>query len=388
MRDPDYGPDSLPRLGRLFADGADVVDHIIEIPLPGRTVASPTCDAPGHAAGVSLPSFVAGPENRLVAAAITRLMRDDRQQVQDEAPRAPTVWAFYGPSGSGKTHLARGLVRHWHDHHGPDSAEYLTAVDFRRALSAAIDGENVSELRDRIRGRLLLAIDDLHRLPDDDYLVEELRYTLDDLELAGGTVIVTSMQPAGTLANMPPDLRSRLSSGLVLQLAPPGTAARERLVRQVAAALGRPVSDEVAGRLANGLQGTASELFGAVFELLAAAPVNGMANVKQADRLLASRAARRPTLREITTVVAKYFRQPQAVLKSASRRQSAVLPRAVAVYLARELAGASYEQIGRALGGRDHTTIMHNYRKIDRQRQRDLAIQETLAELRRILLSG
>lgn len=364
-----------------------MVDLISEICLPGRTVVAPNGDLQARTASVTLPSFVAGPENRLVATAVARLMGDDFQPAQNGVPHAPAVLALYGPSGAGKTHLAHGLVRYWQSRHGPESAEYVTAADYRRALVAAIDADRVSEFRAQIRGRLLLAIDDLHRLPEDGYLLEDLRHTLDELASTCGAVIVTSPQPAGTLANLPPDLRSRLSAGLVLQLAPPGTAAREQLARQVAAALGRPISDEVAQRLAGGLRGTANELFGAVFELLAGSHRFDATNVKHAEQLLAARTARRPALREIASVVAKYFRQPQSVLKSASRRQSAVLPRAVVVYLARELAGASYDQIGRILGGRDHTTIMHNYRKIDRDRQHDPAIQEALAELRRILLN-
>jgi chromosomal replication initiator protein len=372
-------------LGRLFPDGADVVDHITEILLPGRTVAAQDRAAAGRASGVTLPCFVAGPENRLVATAVTTLMGGASCTRPPFA--MPSTLVLYGPSGCGKTHLARGLVEYWLERHGAESAEYLPAVDFRRALSDAIERDSVMAFRTRIRGRLLLAIDDLHRLPIVGYLVEELRYVLDEFELAGGTVVITSHQPAATLANMPADLRSRLVSGLTLQLAPPGTAARERLVRDLATALGRPLRDDVAGRLARGLEGSANELFGAVFELLAKPGGNNSPDVKQVDRLLASKATRRPTLREITNVVARHFRQSQGTLKSSSRRQSAVLPRSIIVYLARELAEASYEQIGRALGGRDHTTIMHNYKKIELLRRNDLAIQETIAELRRTLLN-
>jgi chromosomal replication initiator protein len=358
-----------------------VVDHITEIFLPGRTVASATGDALGFATGVMLPSFVAGPENRLVATAVGAL-------VDDVVNTGPRLLALYGPSGSGKTHLARGVVRHWQEHRGPESAEYFTASDFRRAFLAAIDADNVGDFRRRTRGRQLFAIDDLQQLPDDEYLLQELRYTLDEYAEAGGTVLITANEPVAALNNISADIRSRLSGGLVLQLALPGAAARQQILRQVAAALGRPLSEEVASRLASGIDGAAHELFAAVFELCASSPNSaGDADVKQAERLLAARAARRPTVREIVAVVAKYYRQPQAVLKSDSRRQSAVLPRATIIFLARELTDCTYEQIGRALGGRDHTTIMHSYKKIDHDRQHDLGIQESLDELRRILLS-
>ena len=76
---------------------------------------------------------------------------------------------------------------------------------------------------------------------------------------------------------------------------------------------------------------------------------------------------------EIVAIVAKYYGLPQKQLKSSSRKHAVVQGRATIIYLARELTGASYDEIGRALGGRDHTTIMHNYKKIERDRQRDLA---------------
>jgi chromosomal replication initiator protein len=303
------------------------------------------------------------------------------------AAALPKFLVFYGPSGSGKTHLARGLVHAWQDRYGSQCAEYFTASDLRREFAAALEADLVTEFRQRVRGRQLLAIDDLHQLPEEPYLLQELRHTLDEYEHQQRLVVLTAAGPPSTLPNLPSDLRSRLAAGLVLQLAPSGPAARQRIVLQTAAALGRPLNGEVATRLATGVPGSVNELFGAVFELCANSPISGD-DSEHADRLIASRAARQPTLREITAVVAKYYKQPQAVLKSASRRQAAVLPRAVIVYLARELGDHSYDSIGRALGGRDHSTIMHSYRKVQSAQQHDLGLQSALDELRRILLSG
>jgi chromosomal replication initiator protein len=330
-----------------------------------------------------LPSFVVGTENRLVASAVARLMPER----ETSATNRPTLLVLYGPSGCGKTHLSRGLVRIWQDRYGQECAAYFTAGDLRREFAAAMDVDQVCEFRQRIRSPQVLAIDDLHQLPDEPCLLQELRYALDEYGQNGRIVIVTSARPTSTLSNISADVRSRMAAGLVLQLAPPGTAARKQIVLQTVAALGRRFSGDVAARLAAGVPGSANDLFGAVFELCAITPLSSD-EVQNTDRLLASRAVRQPTLREIIAVVAKFYKQPQAVLKSASRRQSAVLPRAVIVYLARELADHSYHEIGRALGGRDHSTIMHNYRKVQSTRQHDLAIQNDLDEVTRILLSG
>jgi chromosomal replication initiator protein len=369
-----------------------VVDHITEIPLPGRTLASHANGPNGRPSGVTLPTFVAGPENRLVAATFCQLLQNANASpaVAPDLVRRrfrPNVLALFGPSGTGKTHLARGLVRYWQCCRGEASADYMTAQDFRRQFTQAMDTGTVVDFRRRFRSRQLLALDDLHRLPDDNYLLQELRYMLDAFEDSSATILVTSSRPVSTLSNMSPDLRGRLASGLMLQLAPPSTAARLRIARHVSTALDRPLSDDAISRLATGLRGTASQLVGALFELCADLPAGRVAGASHANRLLAARAARQPALREILAVVAKYYRLPQKHLKSNSRKQSAVLARATVVFLARDLTATSYERIGQALGGRDHTTIMHNYQKIERELERDAATQEAVDDLRRILLS-
>jgi chromosomal replication initiator protein len=378
--------------GRQIADGADVVDHITEISLPNRTHASRSEGRGMISPGIQLPTFVAGPENRLVAATFRRLfgqltLPHDEISGPKSGESFPRLIALFGASGTGKTHLSRGLVRRWQECRGDGSADYVTAQDFRQQLVEAMDRDAVAAFRHRIRSRELLVIEDLHRLPNDEYLLHELRFTLDAYEESTGVVLVTSHRPVTALGNLSPDMRSRLASGLMLQLAAPGKAARARIVQHMAAMLRQPLSEEAVSQLAAGLRGTASQLIGALYEMYAALPATTSAGVEHTTRLLASRASRQPALSEIVSIVAKYYALPQKQLKSSSRKHAVVQGRATIIYLARELSGASYEEIGRALGGRDHTTIMHNYKKIDRDRQRDLATQEALDDLRRILLS-
>jgi chromosomal replication initiator protein len=380
-------------LGLQFPDGADVVEQITEIPLPGlRVVAQPSKEVSAGEAGVNLsPVFVAGPENRIVAATFDRLLSQAQPSTDPAAasrtPVRPRLLALFGPSGVGKTHLSQGLVRHWQRNRGHAGAEYLTAQDFRHQLNAAMSGDCVLDFRERLRTRELVAIDDVHRLPCDDYLLHEFRSALDALDAHGAMVVVTSTKPVTMLTNLSADLRSRLASGLMLQLAAPGVAARTRIVRLASSALGRSLSDDAVQRLATGLRGTANRVIGAIFELFAELQSTTIATVDDANRLLSAQDARRPTTREIVAVVARHFGVPQKLLKSNSRKQHIVRARATAVYLARELSDESYQQIGRLLGGRDHTTIMHNFRKVQRDRQNDFAMQETLDDLRRVLLT-
>jgi chromosomal replication initiator protein len=369
-----------------------VVDDITEIPLPGRTLPSFRNGMVEDTAAVQLPAFVAGPENRLVAAAFQRLI-DGSDGVLNGARAGldtncrPRVLALFGPPGTGKTHLSRGLVQHWQLRRGAAAAEYLSAADFRREFTTAISCDAIVDFRRRLRSLELLAIDDLEQFPDDEHLARELRYTFDGLEENGALVVVTSQRPVVALPALGADVRGRLSQGLMLQLAGPGAAAQRRIVQHMTTALGKQLSDDVIQRLLHGMHGTASQLIGALLELFATAPAQAKkAGDTRAEQTLHSVATAKPTLQEIIAVVCRYYGLPQKQLKSSSRKQSAVTARATAVYLARELTLASYDQIGRALGGRDHTTIMHNYKKADRDRQTDFATQKALDELRRILL--
>lgn len=363
-----------------------MLNGVTDIPLPGRILASINATTGDGAQRHAIPAFVAGPENRLVAHAVGSLLQSAAHfstKPESAAHRNPfKLLILFGPSGTGKSHLAQGLVRHWQTQHGEETAVYTTAADFRHLLNDAIKRQAELEFRKQFRGRRLLVIEDLQHIPAGDHALEELRYTLDDYEENGGTVVVTASSPPSVLANLPSDLSSRLAVGLILQLASPGGAARTRIIRYAANALGRTLTDDAATRLARGLDGSANHLFRAVFELVGETTA-GTIDGARAERLLVDRAARRPTLRQIIAAVARQQRVTQAQLKSSSRRQSIVFARGLIAYLARELAGSNYEDIGRALGGRDHTTILHGYRKIAHDREHDPQIQQTLEQLRR-----
>lgn len=363
----------------MLTDGTDVVELVTEIPLRGRTFATAVREQRserGAGTRVTLESFIAGPENRVAASAIGRLL-------EAEADATTSLLAICGVSGTGKTHLARGLAQSWQERFGTAAAMYVTAAEFRQTLADAVRHDTVAEFRERVRGHRLLVIDDLDRLPRDEYVQQELRFTIDAFAETGAMLVVTSAKPLGMVRELAADVRSRLAAGLELRLAVPEEAARTTLVRQTAAALGRPLSDDAAARFAAGIGGTANDLFGALFEYNArfAAAGGSSSEMAAVDEFLTFRSTRRPAMNEILQAVARHFRVPQKVLKSSTRRQSAVAARAMAIYLARELAELSYERIGQALGGRDHTTIMHNYRKVADSLAHDPQIRQSLAEL-------
>ncbi len=337
-----------------------LVDGVTRIDLPSSSGGSEAVE------GFALPCFVAGPENRLAVPVLQKLLVGEIDQMFN-----PLV--LMGPTGSGKTHLARGIVRQLHGLLGSKAVEYFTAIDFARQVRAARTDNCLAELRDRLANLSLLVVEDLHRLPERTYIQRELRDTLDTLVDAGCAVVLT----AQNLSRLEAGLRDRMASGLAVRLRPPGTEARLEILHLAAEKRRLPFTDKQLQGLAQRVDGPAPRLLQALAELELSA-ANG-------DHGTTTR--KRVELKQIIAVVARYFSLTQSALKSSARRKSLVYARGITIHLARILTDLSYAQIGRKLGRRDHTTIMHAQRSVERLLTNDVSTQQAVEELHRILTS-
>jgi chromosomal replication initiator protein len=321
-----------------------------------------------------LGTFVAGPENRLPVLVLEKLLAGGGD-FTTAAWASPLV--LVGPLGSGKSLLARGIVRRWLSELGPDRVHYCTAIDFARQLLAARTDGMLSEFRASFAKLQLLVIEDLHKLPAKLALHHELRDLLDKLDDVGATVICTS-QSAPTAQNLlERGLADRLSGGLLLWLNHPNTDARLELLRLVALERGTRIDDRQLRTLAESVAGPVPQLFRALREWELAA--------KLGSSVVTARTG--ITAKDIVAVVGRYFGVTQAALRGPGRRKSLVFARSTAVYLLRTLTSGSYAQIGKELGHRDHSTIMHSMESMQLALATDSATQHAIEELRRILLA-
>jgi chromosomal replication initiator protein len=325
-------------------------------------------------------SFIAGPENRLLAEAIHSLLH--------ESPSPYNPLFLYGAPGTGKSHIARGLVQHWRSL--DRDAVYTTGADFARDFAAALDNESIARWRARQRDTSLLVVEEVHQLTGKPKAIEELLHTVEAIVTQQGQVVLTSTLAPEHIGAMPPRLAARLVGGLVVQIMPPGEAARLALIQRFAEIRGIALPAPASRMLASGALITAPELFGAVTELAVEAGVDGKpVGVERVRGLLADRrGSLRPTVRSIAALSAKYYGLKVAELTSPTRRRAVVQARNMAIYLARELAGKSLEQLGDHFGGRDHTTVLHGYRTIEERVRTDPAVRHALSELRKMLAHG
>lgn len=364
-----------------FGDGRiHLIDGVLQLELPGNDGLA--------TASRMLSSFVVGPENELAVAPLQRLLGDVELEA---ASRLFNPLVLVGGSGSGKSQLVQGIVRHWRTRLDPAQVEYFTAADFCREAQAATDEDRLPAWRAAIRSLRLLAIDDLQRLRPRPAFQQELRQAIDEITAAGGVVIATAEREPTTIGHLDSGLRDRLAAGLAVRLQRPSLAARRAILQLAASARGTILSEAELARLASREAASPAELIGRVAKHASsgspspetpATPPSPQASGERTDSDHREDFAR---LKQIIAVTARFYGLTQAALTGPARRTSLVEARNVAVYLARRLTSLSYADIGRGLGGRDHTTIMHADRRLAERLAHDPVTQQAVDELDRLL---
>lgn len=324
-----------------------------------------------------LTEFVAGPENALVRTLVG-------------AATAPSLaynpLVICGPAGVGKSTLAHLLAERRIAALGVKNAIITTGSDLFRALAHATDTKSVGDLRTRYHRCDLLLVDDLQTLADKGAAQHFLVTTFDALLRRGVLMIVTLRELPQLTADLSPGLASRLHGGLVVPLAPPQARARREIVRQLAASLELTLDDDLVTRLAehqSSSHTTAAELRHAVLQVAMVAAQRGQRLQPEliAEVLEGERPDTRTVFKQAAAAVARHYGITLADLRGKSRRQSVVEARSVAMYVCRRLTSASYAAIGRYFGNRDHTTVLHSCRKVERLAKDDPATKRLIEEL-------
>jgi chromosomal replication initiator protein len=339
-----------------------MAEAVVDIPLPAAIGGCPGVKEKAPGAGDTPGHFLAGPENRLVQVAV--------RAVLEERPNGYNPIVLYGPSGTGKSHLALGLAAEWKARNRR-RVECISAVDFARELAEAIEMQALEEFRIKYRRAGLLVFEDIgrliHRTSEKLSAQDDFLHTLDALIDGCAWVIVTSASAPNTMSGLLTALQSRLTAGLTVPLALPESDAKLAIINRLAESKKLNLPGSVARTLAVGFSGTVAELKGIITQLEVIARSAGCRiDDKKVRSLLAGRGSeRKPSIHEIALATARHFGLKLSELRSPSRQRAAVNARDAAVYLARNMIKCSFDEIGRYFGGRDHTTMMHGWHKIE-----------------------
>jgi chromosomal replication initiator protein len=331
-------------------------------------------------------SFIIGRSNALAHAAADRVARHTGAQ------------ALYNPLflhagvGLGKTHLLHAI-----GHEARAQGRriiYLTADRFMYGFVASLKAQTSLAFKERLRGIDLLIIDDVQFIQGKQ-IQQEFGHTLNSLIDAGRQVVVAADRPPTDLESLDERVRSRLAGGLVVEVGALDEQLRGSILTTRINALKAlhptfEVSPTVVSYVARAITANGRDLEGAVNRLLAHATLTGSAITLETAEiairdLVRNREPKRVKIEDIQKLVASRYNVSRSDILSERRTAAVVRPRQIAMYLSKVLTLRSLPEIGRRFGGRDHTTVLHAVRKIEKAIGEDHALNDEVELLKRML---
>ena len=327
--------------------------------------------------------FVIGDSNRLAhAAALT---------VAELPGQAYNPLFICGPPGVGKTHLMHSIASLLVEHNPGLVIRATTGESFTNEFRVALGDGQMDSFKTRFRHADVLLIDDVQFLERKAKTEEEFFHTFNALHEAGAQIVLTSDRPPRDLQALEDRLRERFEAGLVADIHPPDFNTRVAILRKRALHDGIDLDEEeVLERIARRVVLNVRALEGALIRTVAYSSLTGRPlSTELAEEVLAGlypqSTPRSCSVAEIQAAACEHFELTPGELLSSSRTARIAWPRQVAMYLARELTEDSLPAIGRHFGGRDHTTVLHAWRRTTERLAADASSRKTVDNIRRLL---
>ncbi|QAA75855.1 MAG: Chromosomal replication initiator protein DnaA [Candidatus Bipolaricaulis sibiricus] len=326
-------------------------------------------------------TFVQGRNSQLAFAAA--------QAVAEAPARAYNPLFIYGSVGLGKTHLLHAIGAHTLASPTDATVVYTTSERFATELIQSIASNTTEQFRAKYRTVGVLLIDDVHFLKNKEATQEELFHTFNELYGNGKQIVLSSDRAPGDLQGLQDRLVSRFRWGLVADIQAPDFETRAAILREKARRRGLEVPDEVVELIASRITTNVRDLEGALIRALAHAELcQAPVTAAMLEEILPKEdLSRKLTVEAIKNEVAATYRIPVSEIESPSRKKELVHARQIAIYLARELTDTSFPALGRSFGGRDHTTIMHSYQKMQELLRQIPLLRSEIESLRSAILN-
>ena len=358
---------------------------------PSQPPSSPATRKPAHDPDLlsnpklSFEQFVIGDSNRLAHAAALA--------VAEMPSQAYNPLFLCGPPGVGKTHLLRAIGALLLAHDPSLIVRAITGEQFTTEFLTALSARGTDAFKARFRHVDVLLIDDVQFLERKTRTEEEFFHTFNSLYEAGSQIVLTSDRPPRNLEDLEDRLRERFGSGLVADIAPPDRATRLAILRKRVTNddihLAEPAFlDVLADRITVNVRSLEGALIRIVaFGSLTGRPLTADLATEVLDGLYpTTRGAPQPrSIPQIQEAACKHFGISPDELISSTRATRVAWPRQLAMYLSRELTSESLPAIGRQFGGRDHTTVLHAWRRTSDRLTTDQRTQSAVASLRDLL---
>ena len=327
--------------------------------------------------------FVAGSSNQFAFAAA--------MAVANNPATTYNPLFIYGGVGLGKTHLVNAIGNAILKKSPATRVCYYTSEKFTNELINSIRYNRMDEFHKKFRSMDILLIDDIQFIAGKERTQEEFFHTFNTLYESHKQIVVTSDKFPKEIPGLEERLRSRFEWGLIADIQPPDVETKQAILKMKAEQNKIYLPEEVALFLANASSNNVRELEGYLVRLgayasLTSTPINLETARKVLKDILVER-SRELSIEDIIKKVSSHFNIKVTDLKSPKRLKAVVLPRQVAMYLARQLTTSSYPEIGERFGGKDHSTIIHAIRKVERMMEENYQLRQTVETLRQSLTS-
>ena len=322
-------------------------------------------------------AFVIGNGNQFARAAALA--------VAERPSRAYNPLFLYGGVGMGKTHLMHAIGHEVKRRQPVANICYVSAEKFTNEMITSLRNDRMTSFRDRFRSVDVLLIDDIQFIAQKERTQEEFFHTFSALHENMRQIVIASDRPPKELAEIEDRLRSRFEWGLIADIQPPDLETKVAILQKKAESDQVVLPTDVALFIASNVRTNVRELEGAMTRLVAWCQHNHMeitlASTQQCLKQFIDMQVRKVTIEAIQRAVAEQFGMKVADLKQKNNSRNVVVPRQIAMYLAKQMTEASLPEIGRQFGNKHHTTVMHSIGKIDEQRRTDKDLHRTLNKL-------
>jgi chromosomal replication initiator protein len=309
--------------------------------------------------------------------------------VAERPSRAYNPLFLYGGVGMGKTHLMHAIGHEVKRRQPIANICYVSAEKFTNEMINSLRNDRMTSFRDRFRGVDVLLIDDIQFIAQKERTQEEFFHTFNALHESMKQIVIASDRPPKELAEIEDRLRSRFEWGLIADIQPPDLETKVAILQKKAESEQSSLPTDVAMFIASNVRTNVRELEGALVRLIAWCQMNSMditlQSTQQCLKQFIDTQVRKITIDAIQKAVAENFAMRVSELKQKNNSRAVVVPRQIAMYLAKNLTEASLPEIGRQFGGKHHTTVMHSIGKIDELRRTDKDLNRTINKLQEIL---
>ena len=305
--------------------------------------------------------------------------------VAERPSKAYNPLFLYSGTGMGKTHLMHAIGHELKLRQPQASICYVSSEKFTNEMINSLRNDRMTSFRDKFRSVDLLLIDDIQFLAQKERTQEEFFHTFNALHESMKQIVIASDRPPKELPEIEDRLRSRFEWGLIADIQPPDLETKVAILQKKAESEQTTLPIDVALFIASNVRTNVRELEGALVRLIAWCGLNGMEitlpTTQQCLKAFIDTHVRKITIESIQRAVAEQFGMRVAELKQKNNSRSVVVPRQIAMYLAKQMTEASLPEIGRQFGGKHHTTVMHSISKIDEQKRADKDLNRTLTKL-------